>query len=150
MTSQENHWKIFALSTGIYLKTRKLTEKYLKSLKITWPQFVTLLNLSQGDNISQKELALRMENDTTTIMVLCDSLEKKGWIKRVKDPSDRRINRLQVTPQGESVYSLAYPLMMAKYKMLIEQISTGDLQVTLSVLSRLFDIIKGQYLQEIS
>ena len=150
MTSQENHWKIFALLSEIYLKTRKLAEKYLKPLKITWPQFVTLLNLSQGDNISQKELAARMESDTTTTMVLCDSLEKKGWIKRVKDPSDRRINRLQVTPQGESVFSLAYPLMMAKYKMLTEQISSDGLQVTLSVLSRLFDIIKEQYKQETS
>ena len=148
MTYQENHWKIFALSSGIYLKTRKLAEKYLKPLKITWPQFVTLLNLSQGDNISQKELAARMESDTTTTMVLCDSLEKKGWIKRIKDTSDRRINRLQVTPQGESVFSLAYPLIKAKYKMLTEQVSSDDLQIALSILSRLFDTIKEQYQQE--
>jgi DNA-binding MarR family transcriptional regulator len=150
MTSQEYHWKIFALSSGIYLKTRKLAEKYLKPLKITWPQFITLLNLSQGDNIPQKKIAARMEIDTTTTMVLCDSLEKKGWIKRVKDTSDRRINRVQVTPQGESVFSLAYPLMMAKYKMLTEQISSEDLQVTLSVLSKLYEIIKEQYQQETS
>jgi DNA-binding MarR family transcriptional regulator len=148
MIPQENHWQIFALASAIYLKTRRLAEKSLKSLNMTWPQFGALLNLSRGDNITQKELATRLEGDTTTTMVLCDSLEKKGWLKRVKDPSDRRVNRLQITPNGKVFFSMAYPLMMAKYKELIEGISPDKLQVALPILAELYDVINKHYQQE--
>jgi DNA-binding MarR family transcriptional regulator len=148
MTPQETHWQIFALTSSIYLKSRRLAEKYLKPLTMTWPQFGALLNLSRGDNITQKELATRLEGDATTTMVLCDSLEKKGWIKRIKDPSDRRVNRLKITPNGNVIFSTAYPLIMAKYKILVEGISSDRLQGVMSVLSELNDVINKQYKQE--
>ena len=145
MTPQEPHWKIFALASGIYLKTRRLAQKSLKPLSMTWPQFGALLNLSRGDNITQKELATRLEGDTTTTMVLCDSLEKKGWLKRVKDSSDRRINRLQLTQEGKTVFSKAYPIMMTMYKIFAEEISAEKIKAALPVLEELYDLIKNQY-----
>jgi MarR family transcriptional regulator for hemolysin len=149
MTSQETPWQIFTLLSKIYLKSRRLAEKSLNPLNITWPQFGALLHLSRGDNITQKELATRLEGDTTTTMVLCDSLEKKGWLKRVKDPSDRRVNRLKITPNGNAVFSMAYPLVMAKYKILVEGISSDKLQDALPVLTELYDVIKRQYQEQI-
>ena len=148
MTPNEPHWKIFALASGIYLKSRRIAEKSLKPLNVTWPQFGALLNLARGDNITQRELADRLEGDTTTTMVLCDSLEKKGWLKRVKDPSDRRVNRLMLTEEGRNVFAKAYPIMMSGYKLLADGVSKEKIEAAIPVLEELYSIIKKHYKNE--
>ena len=52
MTPEDPHWKLFALASGIYLKSRRLAEESLKTLNMTWPQFGDLLNLNIGDGIT--------------------------------------------------------------------------------------------------
>lgn len=148
MTPNEPHWKMFALASGIYLKSRRIAEKSLKPLNVTWPQFGALLNLARGDNITQRELADRLEGDTTTTMVLCDSLEKKGWLKRVKDPSDRRVNRLMLTEEGRNVFAKAYPIMMSGYKLLADGVSKEKIEAAIPVLEELYSIIKKHYKNE--
>ena len=149
MTPDEPHWKLFAFASGIYLKSRRLAEESLKPLNMTWPQFGALLNLTQGDHITQRELADRLEGDATTTMVLCDSLEKKGWLNRVKDPSDRRVNRLVLTEDGRNVFAKAFPIMMSRYKIIAEGVSKEKIETALPVLEELYGIISEYYNREI-
>jgi DNA-binding MarR family transcriptional regulator len=149
MTNQQPTWKIFALCSGIYLKTRRITERALQSHNLTWPQFGALITLSQQDNITQKELATRLESDTTTAMVLCDSLQKRGYIQREKDPLDRRVNKIKLTEQGRVVFSKAYPLVEQKYELIASQISPEEITLTLPGLERLYSVIKRHYNLEI-
>jgi len=149
MAPDEAHWKIFALTSGIYLKSRRLAEESLKPLNMTFPQFGALLNLTRGDRITQRELAERMEADATTTMVLCDSLERKGWLNRVKDPSDRRVNRLVLTEEGKAVYARAYPLMLSRYGLFTQGISQAEIEVILPVLGKLYGFISEQYRREL-
>jgi DNA-binding MarR family transcriptional regulator len=137
------------LISGIYLKSRRLSEKSLKKLGITFPQFGALLNLSAQDNITQKELAERMDTDTTTIMVICDSLEKKGLLERRKDPTDRRVNRLIITPKGRSVFGKSFPLMMERYKFFSEAADQKHIEAILPILEQLYSAIKTQYIKEL-
>jgi len=149
MTPEDLHWKLFAFASGIYLKSRRLAEESLKTLNMTWPQFGALLNLNMGDGITQRELADRLEGDATTTMVLCDSLEKKGWLNRVKDPSDRRVNRLVLTEDGRSVFAEAFPLMMSRYRIIAEGVSKEKIEIALPVLEELYGIINEHYVKEI-
>ena len=149
MKPDEPHWKLYALISGIYLKSRRLSEESLKSLGITFPQFGALLNLSAHDNITQKELAERMDADTTTIMVICDSLEKKGLVERKKDPSDRRVNKLVLTSKGRSVFAKSFPLMMERYKFFSEAVEHKEIEVILPILERLYIAIRIQYYKEL-
>jgi MarR family 2-MHQ and catechol resistance regulon transcriptional repressor len=89
-----------------------------------------------------------MDTDTTTIMVICDSLEKKGLLKRMKDPSDRRVNRLVLTEKGKDVISKAYPLMMKRYEFFVETISEEELDTITPILEKLYLSIKSQYEKE--
>lgn len=149
MTPDEPHWKLFALISGIYLKSRRLAEESLRPLNATWPQFGALLNLVQGDRITQRELAERLETDATTTMVICDSLGKKGWVNREKDPSDRRVNRLVLTEEGRSVFARAYPLMMSRYKIIVEGVPRESIEVALPVLEQLYGVVSEHYKEEI-
>lgn len=150
MKPNEPHWKLYALLSGIYLKSRRLSEESLKTLRITFPQFGALLNLSFQDNITQKELSERLDTDTTTVMVVCDSLEKKGYLRRLKDPADRRVNRLVITNGGKNVIAKAYPLMMRRYEFFANAISQRELEVIIPVLEKLYTAIKNQYQKELS
>jgi len=149
MKPDEPNWKLYAVISGIYLKSRRLSEESLKSLGITFPQFGALLNLSARDNITQKELAERMDTDTTTIMVICDSLEKKGLLERKKDPTDRRVNRLVLTAQGRNVFGKSFPLMMERYKFFSEAAEQKEIEAVLPILEQLYSAIKTQYHKEL-
>jgi len=149
MKPEEPHWKLYALISGIYQKSRRLSEESLKTLRITFPQFGVLLRLSFQDNITQKELSEIMDTDTTTIMVICDSLQKKGFLKRMKDPSDRRVNRLILTEKGKNVVSKAYPLMMKRYAFFANSISRKELETITPILEKLYSAIKEQHQREL-
>jgi DNA-binding MarR family transcriptional regulator len=106
---------------------------------MTFSQFRTMLVLSQKDNITQREFADRIDTDTTTVMVLCDSLEKKGWLMRMPDATDRRVNRLVLTDDGKKVFSQALPLLQKIYNdYALNNISTDELQLAIPVLEKLF------------
>jgi DNA-binding MarR family transcriptional regulator len=149
MKPKESHWKLYAIISGMYQKSRRLSEKTLKPLQITFPQFGVLLRLSFQSNVTQKELSEIMDTDTTTIMVICDSLEKKELLKRIKDPSDRRVNRLMLTEKGKHVVSEAYPLMMKRYEFFVESISKEELKTITPILEKLYLAIKNQYEKEL-
>jgi len=145
MTPDEPHWKLFHLISGIYIKSRRLAEESLKPLNVTWPQFGALAHLAREDRITQRELADRMETDATTIMVLCDSLERKGWIERVKDLSDRRVNRLVLTDEGRAVFAKAYPIMLSGYQLFTESISPEKSERVMPILGELYSRINEYY-----
>jgi len=149
MQPDEPHWKLYALISGVYQKSRRLSEETLKTLRITFPQFGALLRLSFQDNITQKELSNIMDTDTTTIMVICDSLQKKGFLKRMKDPSDRRVNRLILTEKGKNIVSKAYPLMMKRYEFFVNSISQKELETITPILEKLYAAIKKQHQQDL-
>ena len=149
MKPNEPQWQLYALISGIYTKSRRLSEESLKPLKITFPQFGTLYRLSFKDNITQKELSEIMDTDTTTIMVICDSLEKKGYLKRMKDPSDRRVNRLVLTKDGKDAVLKAYPLITKRYEFFTNTITQKELELTIPILQQLYTAIKNQHFKEL-
>lgn len=148
MEPTEAHWQLFALISGIYMKSRRIAEDALRPLNMTWPQFGALLNLLRGDDVTQRELAGKMEADTTTVMVLCNSMERRGWLNRVKDPSDKRVNRLLLTDEGRRVISQAFPLMLSKYQVFTEGITQENMELVLPVLGDLYGHISEHYQRE--
>lgn len=127
--------------SGIYLKTKKLTEDVIKPYNLTWPQYGALLALASIEPPSQRELADILQIDTTNAMVICDSLEKKKLIVRQRDPNDRRINRLHVTKEGHELFTISSRDVMAKYGLIESSVSLEELESITVVLSRIHDII---------
>jgi MarR family transcriptional regulator for hemolysin len=142
--------RIFELITGIHLYSERLIQQNLKMLNMTAPQFRTMTILSQKDNITQREFATIIQADTTTVMVLCDSLEKKGWLKRVPDPTDRRANRLFLTESGKQIYAQALPLIQAIYnEYALNQVSIDELKAAIPALEKLYLNIRVAFQQAI-
>ena len=145
MNQTEKHWQLFATISGIYIKSRRIAEDSLKPLGVTWPQFGALFNLNQQDNITQAQLAERLESDANTAMVLCNSLERKGWITRNRDPTDKRVNLISITSEGRTIFQRAYPLMLDGYTTFVEAISDEDISLLMPILGKLYSKINEKY-----
>jgi len=107
--------RLFELAARSQLRIRKALEAALRGLGLTYAQYGALQALDAKEGLSQSELALALETDATTAMVLRHSLEKKGLIERAGDPSDGRVKRIALTQAGVSAFSSARPAVEAVY-----------------------------------
>jgi DNA-binding MarR family transcriptional regulator len=147
MSQTEPHWKLFAVISGIYIKSRRITEEHLKTYRMTWPQFGALFNLNEQDNIIQAQLSEKLLADQNTTMVLCNSLERKKWITRKRDPTDKRVNKIVLTEEGRQVFQQAYPKIQKEYKIFTEAITEDQISTTLPILAQLYTIIEDRYVE---
>ncbi|MHB8110916.1 MAG: MarR family winged helix-turn-helix transcriptional regulator [Syntrophorhabdaceae bacterium] len=81
--------------------------KYFHGQKITVAQFNVLVQLKYAGNksLSQSVLVRRLVVNKADMTGIIDRLEKTGFVKRNRHPSDRRINMVTITREGEKALS---------------------------------------------
>jgi DNA-binding MarR family transcriptional regulator len=67
----------------------------------------------------------------------------------MKDPSDRRVNRLILTEEGRDIVSKAYPLMMRRYEFFVNSISRKELETVMPILEKIYAAIKNLHQKEL-
>jgi MarR family transcriptional regulator, transcriptional regulator for hemolysin len=138
----EPYYKMVFYAAGINAITRRWTERRIRPLGMTYAQFGALMALNRNNGITQKKLADLMDTDTTTVMVLCDSLEKKAWLNREPDASDRRVNRLVLTDEGISLYQQALARIRTGFEYMLERTSSEELKKVLPFLEKVYGELK--------
>jgi MarR family transcriptional regulator, organic hydroperoxide resistance regulator len=78
----------------------------LEPLGITVREHVVITAL-EGFDGTQFDLASRIRLDKSVLTTTIDSLEQKGLVVRIPDPSDRRAKRPQLTADGRRLSSSA-------------------------------------------
>lgn len=116
----------FKLMAGVTFAARKGMDARLRAVGITFPQFGAMMTLEEHSLITQTELAAHLSTDTTTAMVICDSLQKKGLIRRVPDSRDRRVNRLELTSDGRIALDKASPLIIDYYQPVVAALGENE------------------------
>lgn len=99
--------------------------------------FVGLDRISSLGRISQTELARALCLNRTSTMQLTDRLEQQGWISRVPDAVDRRVNRLELTEAGAAKLAEATAHMDAVENEFCRALSTSERETLISLLGRL-------------
>jgi DNA-binding MarR family transcriptional regulator len=92
-------------SLGYYLtKARNVlverTDRAVKPLGLTAQQIGVILMLSSRRASTPFELSRAMSYDSGSMTRLLDRLEKKGFVVRTRSDADRRMVKLELTPQG--------------------------------------------------
>jgi DNA-binding MarR family transcriptional regulator len=64
-------------------------------------QVRALLTLVPGEAAPMRDLAARLDYDTSNLSTLVDRLERRGTVERRSDPNDRRVKALLLTAEGE-------------------------------------------------
>jgi MarR family transcriptional regulator for hemolysin len=94
------------LGRHLVFTAKAVREAFEKTLADAGGSLGTWLVLSalSGDGIvSQTILATRAQVEGATITHHVDRLEKLGLVRREIDPNDRRVRRIELTPEGEAL-----------------------------------------------
>jgi len=94
---------ILVLLSDAARQMRTYADQVAQAHGLTRAQWIILKRLEQQPDLSQNELAALAEVTPMTVARLVDRLETLGLLKRCTDPADRRIWRLQLTPQAAPV-----------------------------------------------
>lgn len=77
-------------------------DKRLDEHGLTSAQWGPLMRLKTSGGSTVAELARWLQADAGAMTRLLDRLEKKGLCKRVRSTEDRRVVRVELTPEGEA------------------------------------------------
>jgi DNA-binding MarR family transcriptional regulator len=92
------------LVTALYRTTnslvRELDQRLTRDLDVTFVQAVTLLAIDSFEQPQPHLVANYLSQQSQTVTGVLDRVERAGHIKRIRDLSDRRAVRLELTPSG--------------------------------------------------
>lgn len=92
----------FALYSASLAMT-KVYQPLLESIGLTYPQYLVMLVLWEGDGLAVSELGGRLFLDSGTLTPLLKRLEAAGLIARLRDVQDERRVRITLTPSGRTL-----------------------------------------------
>ncbi len=75
---------------------------------------------------TQSELTALMASDANTIASLLKRMEGTGLVTRTPDPSDRRANRIRLTPKGRRTYEKAREVAVALQAEVLTALPDGE------------------------
>ncbi|HEX4523469.1 MAG TPA: MarR family transcriptional regulator [Casimicrobiaceae bacterium] len=78
-------------------------DRELAPLDITSAQYVILVTLAEAPD-SASGLCKGVSYDPGAMTRMIDRLERKGLVRRIRCPDDRRRINLELTPEGKAVY----------------------------------------------
>ncbi|MDP0485533.1 MarR family winged helix-turn-helix transcriptional regulator [Bacillus subtilis] len=89
--------------------------KALAEFDLTHVQFVLLTSckymIAHGETVTQKKLASFSQTNIMMVSEVVRTLEKKGFIKRSKNPQDKREVLLSLTETGGEKVTVALPIV---------------------------------------
>src|SRR5271165_4631227 len=94
---------IGGLVSRVKLKLFEAMEAELAPYDITAAQYVILVGLANGID-SASGLCKGVSYDPGAMTRMIDRLERKGLVRRVRCPDDRRVVKLALTDEGKAVY----------------------------------------------
>lgn len=92
---------------------RTAFDRRVRELGLTRAQWMVLTRLHRRAGASQSELADMMEVERASAGRLIDRLEAKGWVERRVPASDRRVNRIYLTPEAERIHKRIWKIAEA-------------------------------------
>ena len=93
---------------NISLEVRRRLDRALAPLEMHSREF-WLLAIAGAGNVSQHEIAGLCGLDPSSLVAVLDGLERRGWLRRQRNPRDRRIQWVQRTEAGDRLFHQALP-----------------------------------------
>ena len=89
------------------LAMTKLYKPLLDAIGLTYPQYLVMLVLWEGDGLAVSQVGERLALDSGTLTPLLKRLEAAGLVQRLRDTTDERRVLLQLTSAGRQLKSRA-------------------------------------------
>ncbi|MEX0649088.1 MAG: MarR family transcriptional regulator [Balneolaceae bacterium] len=106
-----------------FIKLMRATEslnnrlnKHLSDAGLTVSQFGTLETLLHLGPLNQRAIGEKLLKSGGNVTMVVDNLERCGYVKREKDPNDRRAVLIHLTGKGETFIKDFFPKHLEKIK----------------------------------
>jgi len=109
----------------------------LQPLDIKPPHLDILVNLFRTPGISQQDLADKLLVGRSNLSMLLPQLEKRGLLVRRSDPQDRRVLRLELTPEGTGLTKKAIAIQSDLIERTMKTASLEECNLVGEVMTRI-------------
>jgi DNA-binding MarR family transcriptional regulator len=103
-----------------------------------------LLEIAREAGITQNGLAARLRLEKSTVSRLAAMLERRGWVRRVRDQHDARFIRLHLTQKGIAANATIARSRRAKFENIFGAIPPGRRDAVVDALSVLLEVTREQ------
>lgn len=111
------------ITLDAFIKLMRATEslnnrlnRHLADADLTVSQFGTLEAIYHLGPLNQRSIGEKILKSGGNITMVVDNLEKSGYVKRKKDPSDRRAVLIHLTNEGNKFIKKFFPRHLEKIK----------------------------------
>jgi MarR family 2-MHQ and catechol resistance regulon transcriptional repressor len=94
---------------------------------LTITQFGVLEAIYHIGPLCQSELAEKLLKSGGNLTLVVDNLEKAGYVRRERDPADRRFVVVKLTPKGEAFIAELFPKVVANVTREMSALSSTEL-----------------------
>lgn len=124
---------------------RKFYDQEMRRFGITRSQWVALVILTRdgAGGVTQTEFAKGMEIGKAAAGGIIDRLEANGYVRRVADQQDRRINRVFVSDKGRHILDLLGGKGQVLNDLILEGIPDHHVQLAEDVLAKMKENIQA-------
>jgi DNA-binding MarR family transcriptional regulator len=136
-----------ALITRIMETQRQLRRRFseenihpLLDVNVTMSQLKILILLARLGGTSGQELARRTGVSLGTLTGIIDRLVAQGMVTRREDPRDRRVRRLELTPEGSKLINGLIAAGEAHQEQLLRRLDDAGLEIVVQAFTLLLDI----------
>ena len=123
--------------TGCKLKQFIAAKLRQENVPLTPEQFLLIDLLWNQGSMSQQQLADQMQKDKNSVTKLVDAIERKGFVMRQQNASDRRSNTLVLTEKALELRDHAKQKGISILDEMLEDISETELRAFISTLNKL-------------
>ncbi|MGH3084746.1 MAG: MarR family winged helix-turn-helix transcriptional regulator [Gaiellaceae bacterium] len=127
-------------------RAREGADRALEPLGLIGKHFVVMTFLrhetehdQQGSSLSQQAIGERLRIDRTTMVSLIDDLERAGYVKRERNPADRRAYVISLTAAGRRAQARAEKAVDAHALHFFGPLSEAERQQLHGLLARLIE-----------
>ena len=107
------------------------------------PAWLVLISLKSQQLASQRELAEAVGIQGATLTHHLDTMESAGLVTRRRDPANRRLHLVELTPAGDALFLRLRAAAMAFDRRLRAGLSEDDVTQLEALLTRLRDNVSG-------
>ena len=124
--SQLSTGELGFLITGVRNAIWGSIERKLQPLDITAAQFVVFNIIAKGRGTTIGDLCRVLGYDSGAMTRLLDRIEKKGLLRRVANPDDRRSYLIELTEQSAALVPKAQRLVHAVFGQLLQDFDESE------------------------
>ena len=118
--------------------------RLLRPLNVSAAGGLVLGILRDHEPMSPSELGDRLIVTRATVTGLLDSLERRGFVRRSANPTDRRSLLVEITPAGLTVLQELRTIVHRNEKVWLDAFSESELRTYIELLHRIQDSVASE------